>query len=136
MKEYKQGYTQGVFDLFHVGHLNLINQSKKQCNTLIVGVNTDILTYERKNKFPIIPNNDRLSIVCSIKGVDKALLIHDPDHYNNILTLGCDVLFVGDDWKGSEKFSLLEEKLAKKGIDVVYIPYTKNISSSILRDFI
>ena len=133
-KKYKIGYTTGVFDMFHIGHLNILRQAKEQCDYLIVGVSTDELVQKTKNKTPIIPFEDRCSIVEAIKYVDQVVPQYDKDklaaqdHYNY------DVMFVGDDWKGKDLFVKAERELKKRGVDVVYFPYTKKISSTILRE--
>ncbi|MCL2486358.1 MAG: adenylyltransferase/cytidyltransferase family protein [Oscillospiraceae bacterium] len=134
MKKYKRGYTQGVFDMFHIGHLKIFEQAKDICDFLVVGVNSDQLTFARKNKKPVISLKERMEIVEAIRYVDLAFEVNDPDHYVHVMRNKCDALLVGDDWKGSEKFNALEQRLSAHGVDVVYLPYTKNISSTILRD--
>lgn len=134
MKFYKRGYTQGVFDMFHVGHLNIFKRAKEHCEFLVVGVNSDEMTYERKQKYPVIGLYDRIAIVESIRYVDFAVELTNMDHYVNALQNDCDVVFVGDDWKGTEKWNLLEKRLKPHNIDVVYFPYTSHVSSTTLRD--
>ena len=129
-KKYKIGYTTGVFDLFHIGHLNILKKSKKLCDQLIVGVSTDDLVFKNKKKFPVIKLKERIEIVKSIKFVDKVVI---QKNSNKILAhkyFGFDVLFVGDDWKGDKKWILYEEKLKNKKVDIVYFPYTKTTSST------
>ena len=134
MKLYKRGFTPGVFDMFHIGHLNIFKRAKENCEFLVVGVNSDEMTYERKQKYPVIGFEDRLTIVESIRYVDLAVKLTNKDHYYNVLHYNCDVIFVGDDWKGTEKWNLLEKQFEPHHINVVYFSYTDHISSTILRD--
>ncbi len=134
MKKYKIGYTTGVFDMFHIGHLNILRQAKEQCDYLIVGVSTDELVLKSKNKLPIIPFDERMEIVSAIKYVDKVVPQVNKNKMEAYEKYKFDVMFVGDDWKGSELFTKCEEELKKKGSTVVYFPYTKGISSTILRE--
>ena len=101
MKKYKIGYTTGVFDLFHIGHLNILKKAKEQCEFLIVGVTTDELCKKRKNKVPIICEKERIEIVRAIKYVDKVVEQVDMDKLAMIKRYGVDVVFVGSDWKGT-----------------------------------
>ena len=133
MKKYKIGYTTGVYDMFHIGHLNLLKRAKKQCDYLIVGVTTDKLV-EYKNKTPIIPYKERKQIVESIKYVDKVVPQDNMDKYEACKRLNANVIFVGDDWKGTEKWNKIEEELKIINVDVIYFPYTKSTSSTILRE--
>ncbi len=134
MKKYKIGYTTGVFDMFHIGHLNILRRAKEQCEYLIVGVSTDELVQKAKNKMPIIPFEDRMKIVEAIKYVDKVVPQFDKDKVSAYEKYKFDVMFVGDDWKGSEIFNKSEKKLNQFGVDVIYFPYTKRVSSTILRE--
>ena len=134
MKKYKVGYTTGVFDMFHIGHLNILRRAKEQCEYLIVGVSTDELVQEYKNKTPIIPFEERAEIVQSIDCVDKVVAQVDRDKFGAWRELKFDVMFVGDDWKGKPLFVEVEKKLKEVGVDVVYFPYTKDTSSTILRE--
>tara|TARA_B100001559_G_C16114060_1_gene445334 strand:+ start:44 stop:496 length:453 start_codon:yes stop_codon:yes gene_type:complete len=130
----KIGYTTGVFDLFHVGHLEILRKAKENCDYLIVGVSTDELVQEYKNKKPIITFKHRLEIIKSIKYVDEVVVQKDRDKLNALHEIGFDIMFVGDDWKGSEIFLELEKKFKKLGVEIFFFPYTKNISSTRLRD--
>ena len=134
MKKYKIGYTTGVYDMFHIGHLNLLRRAKEQCDYLVVGVSTDELVQNYKNKTPIIPFNERIEIVSELKCVDKVVPQNDMDKISACIKYNADVIFVGDDWKGTDKWNKIEEELAKYGKDVVYFPYTKGTSSTILRE--
>ncbi len=133
-KRYHVGYTTGVFDMFHIGHLNILERAKAQCETLIVGVTTDELCYKRKNKYPIICERDRVRIVEAIRYVDRVVLQTDMDKLGAVSRLGCDAVFVGSDWKGSPSWNEYERELAGLGCSVVYLDHTDGISSTILRD--
>lgn len=125
----KIGYTTGVFDLFHIGHLTLLKNCKGLCDKLIVGVTVDdLVTY--KGKHAMIPFEDRIEIVRSCKYVDAAVPQYDMDKLASCKKLGASVLFVGDDWYGSDKWKEYEKEFAKEGIRIVYFPYTKGISST------
>ena len=134
MKKYRVGYTTGVFDMFHIGHLNILRRAKEKCDYLIVGVSTDELVMEYKNKTPIIPFEERAEIVRSIDCVDRVIAQENRDKYAAWRDLKFDVMFVGDDWKGKPLFMKVEEEFKKVGVDVVYFPYTKDTSSTILRE--
>lgn len=133
-KKYKIGYTTGVFDMFHIGHLNILKKAKEQCEYLIVGVSTDELVKNYKNKTPIIPFNERKEIISAIKYVDEVVTQEDRDKIKAYEKYKFDAMFVGDDWKGKELFKAVEEKLKEYGTDVVYFPYTAGTSSTILRE--
>ena len=133
MKKYKVGYTQGVYDMFHIGHLNLINAAKEQCETLIVVVNSDRLVEEYKKKITVIKEVERCTIVANIKAVDRAVIVDTLDKEQALRTLHFDAVFIGDDWKGSARWLETEKQLAKYNVDVVYLPHTDGISSTILR---
>ena len=135
MKKYKTGYTTGVFDLFHIGHLNVLKKAKDMCEYLIVGVSTDELVYEYKNKIPVIPFEERKAIVEAIKFVDEVVPQKNRDKIAAFNELKFDVIFVGDDWKGSDVFNEVGSYMkAHGGQGVEYLPYTKNTSSTILRE--
>ena len=133
MKKYKVGYTTGVYDMFHVGHLNLLKRAKETCDYLIVGVTTDELT-SYKNKKAVIPFEDRMQIVQAIRYVDEAVPQVNMDKMAAWEKYHFDAMFVGDDWKGTEKWNRLEEDFRKVGVDIVYFEYTKKISSTMLRE--
>ena len=133
MKKYKIGYTDGVYDLFHVGHLNMINTAKQTCEYLIVGVHGDEVVKEYKHRMPIINENDRRKIVASIKGVDKAVINRFRDKLKLWELYHFDVVFIGDDWKGTQRWNDFEKILNKIGVDVVYVPYTNGISTTEIR---
>lgn len=123
------GYTTGVYDLFHIGHLNLLKSAKGMCDRLIVGVTVDELV-AYKGKKSMIPFEDRIEIVRSIKYVDAAVPQQDMDKLTACKKLGAKILFVGDDWYGTEKWKDYEKEFEKEGIRIVYFPYTKGVSST------
>ncbi len=133
MKKYKVGYTTGVYDMFHVGHLNLLKRAKEHCDYLIVGVTVDELV-SYKNKTAVIPFEDRIQIVEAIKYVDQAVPQVSMDKMAAWEKYHFDVMFVGDDWKGTDKWNQLEAEFKEKGVDIVYFPYTKKVSSTMLRE--
>lgn len=123
------GYTTGVYDLFHIGHLNLLKNAKGMCDKLVVGVSVDkLVTY--KGKHATIPFEDRIEIVRSCRYVDAAIPQYNMDKLTACKKLGASILFVGDDWYGTEKWKEYEAEFAKEGIKIVYFPYTKKISST------
>jgi len=132
-KKYKIGYTTGVYDLFHIGHLNLLRRAKEQCDYLIVGVTVDELV-SYKGKQAVIPFDERKEIVAAIRYVDRVVPQVDLDKVKAWEQYRFDAIFVGDDWKGRPNWMEYERKLAEKGVDVVYFPYTKTTSSTKLRD--
>lgn len=123
------GYTTGVYDLFHIGHLNLLKNAKGMCDKLIVGVTVDELV-AYKGKQAMIPFEDRIEIVRSCKYVDAAVPQYNMDKLEACKKLGADFLFVGDDWYGTEKWKAYEKEFEAAGIKIVYFPYTKGISST------
>lgn len=123
------GYTTGVFDLFHIGHLNLLKNAKGFCDKLVVGVTVDDLV-SYKGKSALIPFEDRIEIIRSIKYVDAAVPQYDMDKLLACKKLGASVLFVGDDWYATDKWKDYEEKFTKERIKIIYFPYTKGISST------
>lgn len=129
ISDYVIGYTAGVYDLFHIGHLNLFKNAKGMCDKLIVGVSVDELV-QYKGKRPMIPFEDRIEIVRSCKYVDAVVPQYDMDKLTACKKMGASIMFVGDDWYGSEKWKKYEEDFAKEGIRIVYFPYTKGISST------
>lgn len=137
MKKNIIGYTTGVYDLFHIGHLNVLRNAKKYCDYLIVGVSTDEVVIKNKNKTPVIPFNERIEIVKAIKYVDEAVAQEDYSieyKIKRIKELHADILFVGSDWKGTEKWNKIEKELATIGVKVIYLPHTDNISTTFLLD--
>ena len=135
-KKYKIGYTTGVFDMFHIGHLNILKRAKEQCDYLIVGVSTDDLVLRDKNKQPIIPFEDRIEIVKAIKYVDEVVAQADKNKLETYLKMNkkFDVMFVGSDWEGSPQWKKYEEQFKEYEVKIVYLSHTDGISSTILRD--
>ena len=129
-KMYNIGYTQGTFDLFHIGHLKLLENAQKQCRHLIVGVNSDRLVKEYKNKETNINETERAAIVGSIKGVEGVIITDTLDKLKIQEKTGFNVIFIGDDWKGNDRWEQTKKDLAERGVDVVFLPYTKSISTT------
>lgn len=127
------GYTTGVFDMFHIGHLNILRRAKECCDFLIVGVTTDNLCFKRKHKYPIINEHDRMAIVEAIRYVDKVVPQETMDKMSAVKKYGASVVFVGSDWKGTDSWNKYEEEFAKVGCRVEYLSHTDGISSTILR---
>ncbi len=134
MKPYKVGYTTGVFDLFHVGHLNILRKAKAECDLLIVGVSTDELVLEYKQRLPVIPYEERKLIVEGIRYVDKVVPQLNRDKIAAWEHLLFDVMFVGDDWKGDALFSEVEKRFNQVGVEVVYFPYTRGVSTTMVKE--
>lgn len=133
MKKYKIGFTQGTYDMFHIGHLNLINHAKEYCDVLIVGVNADALVQRYKNKTPVICETDRQTIVSNLKAVDQCVITTTLDKVDAWKKYHFDAIFIGDDWKGNNRWSQTEEDLKPYGAVVEYLPHTDGISSTLLR---
>ncbi len=129
----KIGYTAGVYDLFHIGHLNLLKNAKQKCDKLIVGITTDELV-KYKGKCPVITLAERMEIVKAIKYVDEVVVQDNLDKFEAWKKYHYDVLFVGDDWKGTDKWNEYELKLKEKGATVCYLPYTQTTSSTLLTE--
>lgn len=133
MEKYKIGYTTGVFDLFHIGHLNLLRRAKERCEYLIVGVSSDELV-SYKNKRAVIPFEERIQIVQSIRYVDQAVPQYNMNKMEAWEKYHFDVMFVGDDWKSTEKWNNYEKEFNAIGVDIIYFPYTRNTSSTLLNE--
>ena len=125
------GYTSGVYDLFHVGHLNLLRNAKGMCDKLIVGVTSDELV-SYKNKKAVIPHNERMEIIRSSRYVDSVVPQESMDKFEMWKKLKFDVMFVGDDWYASDKWEELEKQFKEVGVRIIFFPYTKGTSSTIL----
>ena len=134
MKRYKVGYTTGVYDLFHIGHLNILKRAKEQCDYLIVGVSTDEVVESYKGKRPVIPFSERIEIVKAIRYVDEVIPQTSMDKMEAWEKLPVDVLFHGSDWKGSDMYDEIEKKLEEVGADLVFLPHTEGTSSTLLSD--
>jgi len=133
MKKYNIGYTQGTFDMFHIGHLNLIRNAKKMCNTLIVGINSDDLVWQYKHKHPVIKENERAEIIKALRDVDKIIICDTLKKSTIWKHTQFDAIFIGDDWKGNERWMQTEKDLRPLGAEVVYLKHTDGISSTLLR---
>jgi glycerol-3-phosphate cytidylyltransferase len=129
----KIGYAAGAFDLFHVGHLNILKHAKAECDYLIAGVVSDEMVLLTKGIIPFIPLAERLAIVSHIDQVDEARAEVVPDKLDTWREVGFNVFFKGDDWRGTEKGMKLEREFAAVGVEVVYFPYTMHTSSRQLR---
>lgn len=127
------GYAPGAYDLFHVGHLNILRHAKSNCDHLIAGVVSDDMCLQAKGRLPVIPLAERLEIVSHISYVDDVFAETVPDKLETWKTVKFNVLFKGDDWRGTPKGMKLERDFAAVGVEVVYFPYTMHTSSSILR---
>jgi glycerol-3-phosphate cytidylyltransferase len=128
------GYAPGVFDLFHVGHLNILRHAKEHCDVLIAGVVSDEMLLETKGRLPVVPLAERVEIIRSLRMVDEAVPETVPEKLQVWNELRFDVIFKGDDWKGTPKGDKLESDFAKVGVEVVYFPYTVHTSSTMLRE--
>lgn len=128
------GFTAGAFDMFHVGHLNLIKNAKERCDYLIVGVNTDELIEAYKQKKPVVPLKERIQIIEAIKYADEVLPVNTLDKEKIWQQIKFDVVFIGDDWKGSQRWNETEKVMGKYGVKVVYLPYTIGTTSTLLRE--
>ena len=124
------GYTTGVYDMFHIGHLNLLEQARAHCDELIVGVSSDELVQQYKHKSPVIPFAHRQRIIAALKCVDRVVAQTHRDKIKQFEEVGYDVMFVGDDWKGSAVFSELENHLQQHGAKIIYFAYTQKVSST------
>ena len=128
------GYTTGVYDMFHIGHLNILRRAKEQCDYLIVGVSTDELVQHDKNKTPVIPFADRCAIVEAIKYVDKVVPQPDKNKFAAWEKYHFNKMFVGSDWKGTPQWQAFEKQFAPVGVEIIYLDHTDGISTTILRD--
>ncbi len=129
-KKYKVGYTTGVFDMFHIGHLNILKRAKEQCEYLIVGVSTDEVVQTYKHKTPIIPFEQRMAIVEAIKYVDKVVPQITMDKMEAWKNIKFNAMFHGNDWQNSALYDDYVKKFAEVGVDVVFLPHTDGISST------
>ncbi|MBA2387282.1 MAG: adenylyltransferase/cytidyltransferase family protein [Acidimicrobiia bacterium] len=127
------GYTTGVFDMFHVGHLNVLRRARELCDHLIVGVTTDDLCVARKGKRPVIPFDERSEIVAGIRFADTVVAQSSMDKMAAWTEHRFHLMFVGDDWRGSELWNRYEREFAEVGVELVYLPYTVHTSSTLLR---
>ena len=131
-----KGYATGVFDLFHIGHLNIIKRAKEMCDYLIVGVSTDELVESYKHKKPVIPFEERKAIVEAIRYVDEVVPQINLNKVEAFRKYGFDIVFHGDDLKNSDLYLDAEEKFSKLGVKIVYFPYTKCTSSTLITEIL
>lgn len=129
----KIGYTQGTYDMFHIGHLNLLRNAKSHCDYLIVGVNSDDLVQSYKNKRPIVPVAERIEIVSAIRYVDQVIITETLDKVEMLEKLHFDEIYIGDDWLGNARWEQTGRDMEAHGAKLVYLPYTKDTSSTLLR---
>lgn len=130
------GYTTGVFDMFHIGHLNIIRNAKKQCDYLIVGVSTDELVIKEKNKKPVICFEERVEIISSLKYVDQVVPQVNKDKLAAWKSLKFDKMFVGSDWKDTPQWNDYEKQFEPYNVEIIYLPHTDGISSTKLSEYI
>lgn len=128
------GYTTGVYDMFHIGHLNILQHAKEKCDYLIVGVSTDELVIQEKKKHPVIPYEQRRAIVEALKCVDLVVPQHNKNKMEAWHNHHFHRMFVGSDWQGTEAWNKFEQEFAEVGVDIVYLPHTDGISSTLLAD--
>lgn len=128
------GYTTGVYDMFHIGHLNILRRAKEQCDYLIVGVSTDELVQRDKHKTPVIPYAERVAIVSAIRYVDEVVMQPDKDKLAAWHRHHFHKMFVGSDWQGTPQWNKFERELNPLGVEIIYLPHTDGISSTILRE--
>lgn len=128
------GYTTGVYDLFHIGHLNVIRKAKEQCDYLIVGVSTDELVQKEKNKTPVIPFKERCEIIKALKFVDQVVPQINKNKVQAWEKFQFDKMFVGSDWEGTPTWNMIEEQFTPLGVEIIYLPHTDGVSSTILSE--
>jgi len=128
------GFTQGTFDMFHIGHLNLLINAKKECDYLIAGINSDELVASYKKKNVVVPFEERIKIVEAIKYVDEVIRVDSLDKKAAWDQRNYDRLFIGSDWKGSDRWNQTEKEMKEFGVEVVYLPYTQETCSTLLRE--
>lgn len=127
------GYTTGVYDMFHIGHLNVLRRASQYCDRLVVGVTTDELSLSRKGKSPVVPFTERVEIVENLRFVDQVVAQHSMDKMQAWREVQFDRMFVGDDWQGTDVWNRLEREFKLVGAQIVYLPYTTHTSSTLLR---
>ncbi len=127
------GYAPGVFDMFHVGHVNILRRARLACDYLIAGVVADDVALAQKGRLPVVPEDERLEIVSHVRFVDQAILAVTTDKVKIWEQIGFDVIIKGDDWQGTPQGEALEAKFAELGVSIVYVPYTAHVSTTELR---
>lgn len=134
MAKHIVGYTSGVFDMFHIGHLNILKHAKEQCDYLIVGVSTDEAVESYKHRTPIIPFEQRAEIIEALKYVDEVIPQTTMDKLEMWKLKHFDIMFHGDEWRGTDLYNRYESEFEKIGVQIIYLPHTDGISSSLLRE--
>lgn len=134
MKEKIIGYTAGTFDMFHIGHLNLIKNARSRCDYLIVGVNTDELVQQYKGKKVVVPLEERMEIIRALRYVDEVMSVESLDKKEIWLKKHYDLLFIGEDWKGNPRWEATEKEMKQYGVETIFLPYTKGTNSTLLRE--
>ena len=127
------GYAPGAWDLFHVGHVNLLRRAGLSCDYLIAGVVSDEVALQQKGRWPVVPQDERLAVVAAMDFVDEVVMEQTTDKLLTWRAVGFDVVFKGDDWRGSERWTALEAAFAEVGVRVEYLPYTEHTSTTMLR---
>lgn len=130
------GYTTGVYDMFHIGHLNIIHRAKQLCDYLIVGVSTDELVRHEKSKTPVIPYEERAAIVAALKDVDMVIPQENKNKKEAWKKYHFNKMFVGSDWQGTPQWLNFEKEFKPLGVEIIYLPHTDGVSSTQLTDFI
>jgi glycerol-3-phosphate cytidylyltransferase len=133
---YDVGYASGVFDMFHIGHLNILRSARERCRTLVVGVGSDEYIEALKGRSPVVPLVERMEIISALGIVDEVIVDHSEDKTLAWRERNFDVIFKGDDWKGTTKGARLEQQMSSVGVAVVYFPYTLHTSSTLLRSYL
>lgn len=128
------GYTAGTFDMFHIGHLNLIKNARSRCDHLIVGVNSDRLVEEYKGKKVVVPIEERMEIIRSLRFVDDVICVDSLDKKSIWNQLHYDLLFIGDDWKGNPRWEATADEMKKLGVETIFLPHTEGTNSTLLRE--
>ena len=134
MKEKIIGYTAGTFDMFHIGHLNLIKNARSRCDYLIVGVNTDELVQQYKGKNVVVPLEERMEIIRALRFVDEVMSVESLDKKEIWVKKHYDLLFIGEDWKGNPRWEATEKEMKQYGVETIFLPYTKGTNSTLLRE--
>jgi glycerol-3-phosphate cytidylyltransferase len=130
------GYVPGAWDMFHIGHLNILLRAREQCDRLIVGVVTDEALFSAKSKYPIVPLAERMEVISQLDIVDQVTTDFSSNKLEVWSRVRFDVLFKGDDWRGTTKGDKLEADMATVGVRVAYFPYTAHTSSTMLRSIL
>ncbi len=134
MKKKVIGYTAGTFDMFHIGHLNLIKNAKSRCDYLVVGVNSDRLVEEYKGKKVVVPIEERMEIIRALRFVDDVVCVDSLDKKIVWNQMQYDLLFIGDDWKGNPRWEATAAEMKQLGVETIFLPHTEGTNSTLLRE--